>query len=61
MRPEVKELLQELGYTVEFNGTPVKCHLRRGREHWRGQGSSPQEALQDSLHKACPSALAWTA
>lgn len=61
MSRKVDQLLGELGYKLDYTvSDKTRCDLRRGKEHWTGEGGNADEALQDVLHKACPSALSWT-
>ena len=55
------EFLAAYGYAVTFSRREwVECWLRHEADQWLGRGRSDDEALEDALKQACPSALAQT-
>lgn len=59
MAEGASEFLAAYGYAVTFSRREwVECWLRHEADQWLGRGRNDDEALQDALNQACPSALA---
>ena len=59
MADSAPEFLAAYGYTVTYSRREwVECWLRSDVDHWLGRGRTEEEALEQALKQACPSALA---
>ena len=61
MAESAAQFLAAYGYVATYSRREwVECWLRHDADQWLGRGRTEQEALDDALRQACPSALAWT-
>ncbi|MEO1336889.1 MAG: hypothetical protein AAFV29_14680, partial [Myxococcota bacterium] len=59
MADNATEFLADFGYATTFSRREwVECWLKHDHDQWLGRGRSEEEALEDALRQACPSALA---
>ncbi len=59
MADSATDFLAAYGYVATFaHGEWVECWLRSDSDQWLGRGRNEDEALDDALKQACPSALA---